>query len=253
MLTEWSHMGYVEDLAQTKAGKLHNILEKARNYTGQRSIADGWAHVFEVPPQYPTYILDKLKKLTDLVEAVNKDLVKAEVAKEYYQESLINIQTIVNDSSLNMRHDWPSVIAKITPELLSTLKFCALLSNQKLLNKNIPIEEIKEFIKRTNELKDEFEKSAVEEALKSRILNLFEEAISALREYEMFGGESVVHVFRKAIGDIAIYNKLIIDEPEKEMISKFWEFLKGLNTLVSMSRNGQYLLEMSNELLKIVN
>jgi hypothetical protein len=244
-------MGYIEDLKLTKAGKLHNILERARGYTGQRTNLDGWAHIFETPPQIPTLVCEKLKRLTDLVEAVNSDLFTAEVAKEYFQEPLMNIQKIINDSSKNLQADWPTTISKITPELLATLKFCALLSNQKILNKNIPNEEIEEFVKKTAQLKEEIESSKITPDLKEKLVKLVNETLDALHEYLIFGGEAVINAFRKAIGDVTIHNKLIIDEPEKEMMAKLWQYLKGLNTLISMGRNGQVLIDMGSNILQI--
>jgi hypothetical protein len=246
-------MGMKEELEATRAGKLHAILLRARQNTGAQTVIDGWAKIFEVPPQEPNQVMEKLNCLMELVENVSNDLTKTSITKDYYYDTLASTMRLIHEGALALNSQWPIVINKITPELLSSLKFCSHICFKDIAEKTIPDSEVSKLVEDTKALIAEVRDSKINPELKSAILGWLNKMLDSLINYRLFGNSEVSESFSQTVGGLSIHQKLIIDEPEKDTLKKFWDYMKNINTLISLGMNGKKLLDLGVNVLQITS
>jgi len=231
------------DVRNNPAGRLHDLLEMARQRPPQELARNTWAAVFGVDPN--TGVL--LKMLADLFGLINQAKAAIQqlddVNHALYLKPLHRIETIL--SHINLEESWDHWKRQINEAILEGLQFNADLLSRKSGFTHVNENEISGLKKELEALMSLVIEVELPNDLKFLFIRNLEAIHYALLAYRVRGIEGLEQEIERAVGSMVLHKNSIPPNTEVSPRRKAWEnfcaFIGRLNNIVSLAKNSKEL------------
>jgi hypothetical protein len=182
------------------AGRLHQILVKAKNYPDQKKVGEVWAAALGVE-QEDSVITRSIVELYGLSNDIQSLIrMNENLNHELYLKSFQSINQAF--FPLNLRANWNSVKPYLNEEALTRLQFCAEELSRFYTEDSLDEADLQEIVEATELLFDAVYSSDLPDALRLILLEEVERLRNAISMYRIRGAKGLKVALQGTIGSV---------------------------------------------------
>jgi hypothetical protein len=239
------------------AGRLHQILLKAKHIAERGEARIGWAKVFDIPlldnnvlsPEGEKQLIESMIQLRILVDETEQSLRRIDGIPERYFRPFPRItRTPLTDLGL----PFGNYINSITEGDLTVLEFCADKLSDNRPEGLVDEEQLKSLLTDVNNLFNEVNSSKLPSDLKKFILQQLEMIHSAIQQYRIRGIERLREVLSTSLGAIIVNGELVKAGSKTEEVSRFSQIFYSFVSIVSFASKATPLIEPISKVVRLL-
>jgi len=233
------------------AGRLYQILSKAKNQRDNKKVREVWASVIGIEDNdiditkgvVELYTLSQeVQRLIKLNEGLNHQL---------YLSSFSKIDK--SFFPLNLESNWNSAKQHLSDEALTRLQFCAEELSKFYTEESLSKKDLEDIIQKTEELFNSLYKSSLPDTLRMSLLEEVERIRNAINMYKIKGAKGLKEALQATIGSVVANHDELKNNSDKniEVLKRLGELIDKLDTFTSralklkkmLTKPIRYLLE----------
>jgi hypothetical protein len=246
------------EVKNNPAGRLHDLLERARVQSGKTSTREAWAAVFEVSSKDTGTLLKMLADLIDLSHETKAAIQRlTDVDHEIYLRPFKKIETVF--AHINFEAAWDSQKGQLDDQTLYGLTFAADKLKRASGYTKIEEDELSSLRAALEEVLNDVVNADLPQALKQLFVRNIEALRHALLAYKIRGIEGLEEEIERVVGSIVLRRNEVAAAVPASANKKVWEnfftVVDRINKAVSLAKNVEPLvapaIPMVMELLKL--
>ncbi len=215
------------------AGRLHKILSLAKRKPDNKKVREVWAEVIGIENNdiTVTKAVVELYSLSQEIQGLIK--INDGLNHQLYLSSFNHIDR--SFFPLNLGANWNQVKQHLTDEAITRLQFCAEELSRFYSEESLSEEDLKDIIKKTEELYDSLYKSSLPDTLRLSLLEEVERVRHAISMFKIKGAKGLKEALQGTIGAVVTNQEELqkASEDNPDVINRIGELIDKLDSFTS--------------------
>ena len=219
------------------AGRLHELLTRAKQESGQQQARLTWAKILKVePPDDTPLLFRRLAKVYELPLQIRAP------AEKYAKNPALNLKWRPKVekalSQTNLEQPWSHVIDQIDDYTLLSLEYCDNLLDEHSVEGGIDGKKLREVAEKVAELAGQVRESDIDSEIAAYILERLAEVMEAIDEFSLTGPAGLSRAVEANLGGLVTHVNIFMEragDEEKSFLTKFLITLNALAAVVNIT------------------